>query len=98
MFYDKEAKRKKEDRIARDFLDGVKETLTERAITYPPYSEEAEKVAAIWTALNPTRPLHPGDIPSLMMITKLVRLGSGNTQDSLTDLCGYAARFQGMSQ
>ena len=88
--------RAQEDESAAKFLDGVKATLTERATTYPAYSEEADKVAQIWNALHPDWPIRSKDVPLLMIITKLVRHADGNSADSLIDLVGYAARLQGM--
>ena len=88
--------RAQEDASAAKFLDGVKATLTERASTYPAYSEEAQRVAEIWNVLVPANPLRPSDIPMLMMITKLVRNAGGNSPDSLVDLVGYSARLQSM--
>jgi hypothetical protein len=88
--------RAKQDAKAGQFLDSVKATLTDRATTYPPYSEEAEKVAKIWNALKPGTGLSREDVALFMLIVKLVRLGAGNSPDSLVDLVGYAARLEGM--
>lgn len=88
--------REKEDRTASEFLASVKDTLTARADTYPPYSDEAQKVANIWAVLHPEVAMTPEHVPAFMMIVKLVRDAGGNSPDSLIDLCGYAARKAGM--
>jgi hypothetical protein len=85
-------KRQREDKRAGAFLEAVKATLIQRATTYPPYSEEAQKVADVWTTLHPDRPLRQEDVPVLMRIVKLVRAASGNSPDSLIDEAGYLAR------
>lgn len=88
--------RTKEDDKAAAFLDSVKATLTERATTYPPYSDEAYKVSLIWSALQDHKAISPQDVAELMLIVKLVRHAGGNSPDSLVDLVGYAARLHGM--
>lgn len=85
-----------EDGRAAEFLDSVKATLLERAGTYPPYSEEAEKVARIWNALKPGAGMSREDVALFMAVVKLVRASAGNSPDSWTDLVGYAARVRGM--
>lgn len=86
------SRRKVEDKQATEFLFTVKDTLTARADTYPAYSDEANKVAAIWNALHPESAMTPQQVPAFMMVVKLVRDAGGNSTDSLIDLCGYAAR------
>lgn len=88
--------RAQEDEAAGKFLAEVKDTLTARASTYPAYSDEAIKVAAVWNTLHPDFLLEAHHIPAMMMIVKLVRDAGGNSPDSLIDLCGYAARKAGM--
>jgi hypothetical protein len=85
-----------EDAAALAFLDSVKATLTERAKSYPPYSEEADNISAVWSALHKDKCLSAQEVAELMLVMKLVRYSAGNTPDSLTDLVGYAARIRGM--
>lgn len=88
--------RQSEDAAAKEFLHNVIDTLRERAITYPPYSDEALKVMMIWNALYPANMIEAKQVPLFMRIVKMVRQTSGNSPDSLIDEAGYIARQAGM--
>lgn len=86
-----------QDARAKEFLDEVADTLTQRAKSYPAYSVEAAKVCLVWNALKDSQ-LTPQDVALFMVIVKLVRLEAGNSPDSLVDAVGYLARLEGMGQ
>lgn len=88
--------RELEDEAASKFLCDVSDILKERGGVYPPYSEEANKVAAIWNAIFPERQIKPHEVPLIFRITKMVRGASGKVPDSLLDEAGYLARQAGM--
>ena len=67
---------------ARSLIEG------DRNESYGPWSKEAAKIAAVWSALAGV-PIKPEHVAPMMVGLKLVREGNRHKRDNLTDAIGY---------
>lgn len=74
------------------FLEEVSSILEDRGASYPSYSEEAEKISKVWSALYPQYAIPPRMVPRFMMIVKQVRDSGSQKDDHLVDLVGYTTK------
>lgn len=76
----------------RKFLKQVDDILSQREKAYPPYLDEAEKVATIWNTLYPNQPMTSRLVPRFMVVLKLVRDSGSQKDDHLIDIVGYITK------
>ena len=72
-------------------LDQAKSLITgDRAASYGSFSEQAVKLAAIWSAVT-GQDILPKHVGPILMGLKLVRMTTATDMDSEIDMAGYAA-------
>lgn len=74
-------------------LKDVSDVLEQRATTYPPYQEEADRVSLVWNALYGKREITPNLVPMFLIVMKLVRLANRHDRDSVLDMVGYLEKY-----
>ena len=83
---------------ARQLLEHTAEVLENRAAAYGPVAASMERIAARWS-LTLGRPVTPAEVVLCMIDLKLARLQHDAAhRDSITDVIGYAALLQEVSE